>query len=423
MPSNVPNVVSLTQTYPFAFAGPKPIMDPKERFYRQFQLEVANIQGHINRLGSVATVGGERKDATDSILASISKLSLDVADAADYIPAYDQRSYSAAVKSLTDQLNEQVARLAPKARFQFKRNAAKAGDGAPAVTRQNDPRLLRGVPSAPTTAPTAAGPTEAAGESTSAAIPVDAVSDLPSFPAKNYNAEITRPTPLAGATSGSGGGSGSNIRKPSFSTAREVAIAGHVGLHIILPLAASRATASGSLTDLHSCVVDMSVPTSGSSSSSGSGGSSTDGYSSTAFLSLVLKNIDRSLIVAGHVNGPVHITGIRDSVLVVAARQVRIHECSNVDVYLYCGSRPIIEDCHGMRFAPIPTCYMKNRDDAKNQWNQVDDFKWLKADHSPNWCVLPEAERLPETVWTGIVAGGPGLNTEDVLKAVGIGKG
>ncbi len=42
----------------------------------------------------VAAVGGQRKDATDSILASISKLSLEVADAADFIPAYDQRTYA-----------------------------------------------------------------------------------------------------------------------------------------------------------------------------------------------------------------------------------------------------------------------------------------------------------------------------------------
>lgn len=70
-------------------------MDPKERFYRQFHIEVQDIQNHISKLGSIAIVGGERKDATDSILTRISKLSLEVADAADFIPAYDQRTYSA----------------------------------------------------------------------------------------------------------------------------------------------------------------------------------------------------------------------------------------------------------------------------------------------------------------------------------------
>ena len=69
-------------------------MDAKERFYRTFHSEVADIQDQIGRLGSVAIVGGERKDASDRILAGLSQLSLKVADAAEFIPAYDQRTYS-----------------------------------------------------------------------------------------------------------------------------------------------------------------------------------------------------------------------------------------------------------------------------------------------------------------------------------------
>ncbi|EFX00830.1 tubulin-specific chaperone [Grosmannia clavigera kw1407] len=365
-------------TYPFAYAGPQPIMDPKERFYRQFHQEVATLQDRIVKLGSIAVVGGERQDARDSILTSISKLSLEVADASDYIPAYDQRTYSEAVKALTEQLNEELARLTPKSRFQFKRtNRTTAPTAA-------DPRLLRGTP-----LPAADSKADAA--STQPAV-------LPS--GKNYNAEL----------SGSGG-EVSSVRKPSFSSAREVALSGHAGLHIILPLSASRATASGSLTHLRGCVVDMSVPTSSTGSSGGA-----------AFLSLVLKDMDRCLIVSGHVSGPVHVTGLRDCVVVVAARQVRIHECRNVDLYLHCGSRPIIEDCSGMRFAPLPHAYASPEDEAAtNHWDEVDDFKWLKADQSPNWSILPEDARLPETVWTGAVAGA-GMSTEDVLKAVGIDK-
>jgi hypothetical protein len=86
----------------------------------------------------------------------------------------------------------------------------------------------------------------------------------------------------------------------------------------------------------------------------------TDTGSGAPFASLMLKNINHSLIIAGHVNGPTHITGIEDSVVVVAARQVRIHECKNVAVYLHCTSHPIIEDCSGMRFAPLPEFYVRN---------------------------------------------------------------
>lgn len=57
---------------------------------------------------------------------------------------------------------------------------------------------------------------------------------------------------------------------------------------------------------------------------------------------------------------------------------------------------------------------------VKNQWDQVDDFKWLKAEHSPNWSTLEKEDRLPEDVWTKVVPGGPGVGLEDILKKVGI---
>jgi hypothetical protein len=57
----------------------------------------------------------------------------------------------------------------------------------------------------------------------------------------------------------------------------------------------------------------------------------------------------------------------------------------------------------------------------KNQWDQVDDFRWLKAEPSPNWSVLPANERLPEDIWKNTVPGGPGVGVNDILKKVGVG--
>lgn len=156
----------------------------------------------------------------------------------------------------------------------------------------------------------------------------DALGALPSFP-KNYNAEMQ-------------GGAPGPIRKPSFSHATNVNISDHIGLHIILPSSASRATSSGSLTKLSRCIVDMSVPTS----------------TNAPFAGLALKNIKNSLIIAGHVAGAAHITGVEDSIIVVDSRQVRMHDCRNVDIYLQCASRPIIEDCSNVRFSPIPENYV-----------------------------------------------------------------
>jgi hypothetical protein len=153
------------------------------------------------------------------------------------------------------------------------------------------------------------------------------------------------------------------------------------------------------------------------------------------FAGLALQNIKNSLIIAGHVAGAAHITGVEDSIIVVASRQVRMHDCKNVDIYLHCASRPIIEDCSNVRFSPIPECYVSQAfnifiictDNAQmttqetpvqNQWDRVDDFKWLKAEHSPNWSTLPDEEKLKEEVWTDVVPGGPGVGLEDILKKI-----
>jgi hypothetical protein len=193
--------------------------------------------------------------------------------------------------------------------------------GAP----ENDPRLNPGSLSRSKTNPVNIAPSAPTTTNKE-----DILSELPPKGTyKNYNEEIARP-------------SASPLRKPSFSAARNIGISNHSGLHIILPSSAARATASGSLTDLSNCIVDMSIPTA----------------TGAAFPGLVIKNVSNSLIVAGRVDGPVHITGVSDSILVVVARQVRIHECSNVDIYLHCGTHPIIEDCSGMRFAPLPNTYV-----------------------------------------------------------------
>lgn len=36
-------------------------------------------------------------------------------------------------------------------------------------------------------------------------------------------------------------------------------------------------------------------------------------------------------------------------------------------------------------------------------WDQVDDFKWLRAEHSPNWSVIPENEWVEEGVWRQVM--------------------
>lgn len=304
-----------------------------------------------------------------------------------------------ALKALREQVNIQSRGLGPKAGFEF-------------TQESKDSWVAAGTNKAPAAA---AGPdADNDSDATVQAERTDAVGDLPSFTgagaAKDYNAEMA-----------SQGGAG--VRKPSFSQARDIDISNHRGMHIILPATASRATASGTLTELRGCVLDMSAPF-----ASRKKGSHHGGGGAAPFNTLAIRNISGSLVIAGRVAGPAHVTGVRDSVLVVNAHQVRMHECRNVTVYLWAGSHPIIEDCEGVRVAPIPAAFLgRGQDNAaeSNQWDQVDDFGWLKAEPSPNWRRLGGDDgdgdhAVPEDFWTTTVKGGPALSTEDILRQAGI---
>ncbi|ESZ96694.1 hypothetical protein SBOR_2953 [Sclerotinia borealis F-4128] len=370
--------------------------DVKGRFYRHFQEEATDLQQRIGQLGNLSLVGGERQDATDHCIASITRLSNEVADATDNLPAYDQRTYSQAsisLKALSENLQEVKSKAAPRTKFRFTTTSKNSS----AVSINDAAQLAQESLGAASLKPSFLSSTESSIATTPANLMTppgedsarDTVGDLPSFP-KNYNAEMANaPGP---------------IRKPSFSQASTINITGHTGLHIILPSSASRATSSGAITKLDRCIVDMSVPTA----------------NGAPFAGLTLKNIKHSLVIAGHVAGAAHITGIEDSIVVVASRQVRIHECKNVDIYLHCASRPIIEDCSNVRFAPIPDSQDVTDGFVKNQWDQVDDFKWIKAEHSPNWSILPEEKRLKEEIWTNVIPGGPGVGLDDILKKIGL---
>lgn len=162
---------------------------------------------------------------------------------------------------------------------------------------------------------------------------------MPQTPANGLAIEESKP---AEAKSDASDGVTEGVRKLSFSKAEKIHISNHNKIHIMLPSSATHATSgtSGTVTNVRDSVIDMSIS------------------AASAFANLTLKNIQGSLIVCGHVDGSVHITGVKDSVLVVATRQFRMHESKNVKVYMLCRSRPIIEDCEGIEFAVMPDCYV-----------------------------------------------------------------
>jgi tubulin-specific chaperone C len=134
------------------------------------------------------------------------------------------------------------------------------------------------------------------------------------------------------------------VRRPLYSVSTSVSISHQTSAHIILPSSATHASAPCSLTQLARCVVDLSVPSN----------------NGAPFAGLTVKGVRQCLLVCGNVDGPAHITDVQDSAMVVTSRQFRMHDCKNVDVYLSCSSRPIIENCHGIHFARIPDTYVSS---------------------------------------------------------------
>jgi hypothetical protein len=54
-----------------------------------------------------------------------------------------------------------------------------------------------------------------------------------------------------------------------------------------------------------------------------------------------------------------------------------------------------------------------------NRWDQIDDFKWLKAEPSPHFSILPAAERVSDEIWREQVPRGD-KSVDDTLKAVNV---
>lgn len=77
----------------------------------------------------------------------------------------------------------------------------------------------------------------------------------------------------------------------------------------------------------------------------------------------------------------------------LAAQQLRIHSATRCDFYLRVRSGPIIEHSSACRFAPNDDPLNEGADTGA--WERVEDFNWLRAQHSPNWCILPPSERRP----------------------------
>lgn len=342
----------------------------------------------MSRLSSASLT--ERPDAIDHCLAGISRLSSEVKDASSYIPAYDQRTYGEAIKALQEKLQNVRTELGAgpkKFKFTTKKNRSAISIGEAAEMAQNR-RLL--------------GPRGGAWDSSAGSSAMNSAFSPTPLDKLSPGEEKRELEALEGEKNGL--------------EAVGVKVEDRVGERVVLPASGAQVGSYGVVSNVRGSVIDLSAHTA-------NGGS---------FATLMLKNIRESVVVTGRVTGPIHVTGLENSVIVTSCRQFRMHGAKKVDVYLHCSSRPIIEDCENVRFAPLPPDYVscipslhnilayiqqmsEDLASSANQWDQIDDFKWLKAEASPHWTILPEPDRVQKDL-TGYDNEGP----DDILRAFGV---
>ena len=115
---------------------------------------------------------------------------------------------------------------------------------------------------------------------------------------------------------------------------------------------------------------------------------------------LRLSHLTSCRIICAPVNGSIFVQHCKDITLISASRQIRIHDTFDSTFSIYTQSRPTIEHCKGLKFAPYSatnpkmTEWLQKCEFAleRNEWENVQDFNWLRA-NSPNWSVLPVEER------------------------------
>lgn len=91
---------------------------------------------------------------------------------------------------------------------------------------------------------------------------------------------------------------------------------------------------------------------------------------------LRIKNIkDSQIILSGICESSVYIENVVGGKFVIAGDQIRIHNSSNIDIYLFTKSSCILEDCNNLRFHPNEAAAKLSCECLSDSyWKSVHDF-------------------------------------------------
>ncbi|KAF9284546.1 hypothetical protein BGZ68_004613 [Mortierella alpina] len=304
--------------------------EASKEFRTVFDAEKQSIEETIARLDKVSR--SDLQATIDSSVQRIHALEKTMTEKIGILPPYDARICVEAIKSMSEQLNQARTKLTPKAKFSFKSRKT-AGSSSPSSSAASPTHSPAMTPK-PTGSPK----------------PTSFIDETQFMRFENRTGEylfigsLTLPQ-----SSGDEGGI----------AAKDVA-----------------------LTNLTDCTVNLvhNIPLG----------------------AIHIKNLKRCTLVIPPVSGSILLHDCEGCTLIGACHQSRMHTSKDMDIYLHVTSEPIIEDCTDMRFAPygeiLPSEQLERLfqvaqlNPARNYFDKVKDFNWLRQQQSPNWRLLDPSE-------------------------------
>ncbi|KAF9955604.1 hypothetical protein BGZ72_003586 [Mortierella alpina] len=333
-------------------------------FRAAFDPERQSIERDLANLHTVPKT--EIQDAIDSLVQRIHALEKTITDRISILPPFDTRVCLEAIKTMLDRLNQLRTKLVPRPKFSFKSRKAL-------------------IPTSPSSLAIVNEDLTVALDKTHVPKLSEAIDRNLFMTFENRSNEHLFIGSLPATTS--------TAAFDSSSTMEDVIYLGGMPVHEISgPQVQVREAKDVALTNLTDCTVNLvhDIPLG----------------------AIHIKNLRGCTLVVPPVSGSILLHDCEDCIIIGAChqqlsaivQQSRMHTSKNLTIYLHVTSEPIIEDCTHMQFAPYPYLnilpaeqlarlfQVAQLDPAKNYYDRVKDFNWLKQQQSPNWRLLDMEE-------------------------------
>jgi tubulin-specific chaperone C len=114
------------------------------------------------------------------------------------------------------------------------------------------------------------------------------------------------------------------------------------------------------------------------------------------FTMLFLRNLKNCTVHTCPVANSIMGFNLHGCKISLIGHQIRLHDSEDTDFYVYTTSRLIIEDCTKVKFHELQYDYPELQSDLEaanlsrgnNLWKEVQDFKWIKKERSPNFQLI-----------------------------------